>query len=60
MKWTNSSGKHANYVGRRKKMIQIKVSNMDELQKLINQAQDQIDQLQETLRKIEQFKVQVS
>ncbi|MDT2597111.1 hypothetical protein P7D52_13355 [Enterococcus dongliensis] len=41
-------------------MIQIKVSNMDELQKLINQAQDQIDQLQETLRKIEQFKVQVS
>jgi len=33
---------------------------LDELKKLLNKASDQVEQLQETLNKIENFKIRVS
>lgn len=36
------------------------VANLEELKELINQAQNQIDQFNETLEKIKTFKIQVS
>lgn len=38
--------------------LTIEVRNLSELKKLINQAECQIDQLNETLQKIENFTIQ--
>lgn len=39
--------------------LPVQIINMEELKKLINQADNQIDQLKDTLEKIENFKAQV-
>lgn len=40
--------------------VKLSISNIEELKKLINQAEDQIDQLKTTLEKIDNFKIRVS
>ncbi|MGM0258244.1 hypothetical protein [Enterococcus sp. AZ102] len=40
--------------------VKLSISNIEELKKLINQAEDQIDQLKKTLEKIDNFKIRVS
>lgn len=39
--------------------LPVQIINLEELKKLINQADNQIDQLKDTLEKIENFKAQV-
>lgn len=39
--------------------LQIELQNLDELKKLINEAEHQIDQLKGTLENIENFKARV-
>ncbi|MDT2715175.1 hypothetical protein P7E12_13395 [Enterococcus gallinarum] len=41
-----------------KLFIPVEITNMEELKKLINRAGYQIDQLKDTLEKIEKFKAQ--
>ncbi len=39
---------------------EIKIENVEELKKLIDKANDQVDQLKKTLEEIEIFRIQVS
>ena len=39
---------------------EIKTENIEELKKLIDKANDQVDQLKKTLEEIESFRIQVS
>lgn len=39
---------------------EIKIENVEELKKLIDKANDQVDQLKKTLEEIESFRIQVS
>lgn len=40
--------------------VEIKIENVEELKKLIDKANDQVDQLKKTLEEIESFRIQVS